>query len=183
MQNPDHFSVQNNKMAQKAPGKHFREGISLVKLMDMFPDDETAERWFVQTRWPTGVCCPSCGSLNVATVRTRKPQPYRCRDCRKHFSAKTGTLMQGSNLGFRVWAIAFYLMSTNIKGISSMKLHRDLDITQKTAWHLAHRIRETWRDNGGLFSGPTEIDETHVGGKDEEQARIEEAPCWPRHRW
>ena len=75
--------------------------------------------------------------------------------------------MQGSNLGFRVWAIAFYLMSTGIKGTSSLKLHRDLDITQKTAWHLAHRIRETWRDNGSrLFSGPVEVDETYIGGKE-----------------
>ena len=154
-------------MTQKAPGKSYRKGISLVKLMDMFPDDETAERWFVSTRWPTGVCCPSCGSVNVATVRTRKPQPYRCRDCRKCFSAKTGTLMQCSNLGFRVWAIAFYLLSTNIKGISSMKLHRELEITQKTAWHLAHRIRETWRDNSmAPFVGPVEADETYIGGKE-----------------
>ncbi len=74
--------------------------------------------------------------------------------------------MQNSNLGYQVWAIACYLMSTNLKGVSSMKLHRDLKITQKSAWHLAHRIRETWQDKNmdGIFGGPVEADETFVGG-------------------
>ena len=153
-------------MAQKAPGKHYRKGLSLIKVTGMSPDDETAEKWFVEQRWPNGVACFHCGSVNVAHVGTRKPQPYRCRDCRRHFSVRTGTLMQSSNLGFRVWAMAFYLMATGIKGTSSMKLHRDLDITQKTAWHLAHRIRETWQDQQGPFEGPVEVDETYIGGKE-----------------
>ena len=156
-------------MAHNAPGKHYRKGLSLVEVNRMFPDDETAERWFVETRWPTGVACPKCGSFNVQERPTRKPQPYRCRDCRKDFSVKTGTLMQASNLGYQVWALAFYLVSTGIKGTSSMKLHRDLGVTQKTAWHLAHRIRETWSEQGGpapMFSGPVEADETFMGGKE-----------------
>ena len=153
-------------MAKKGPGKHYRKGLSLVELTRMFPDDATAERWFIENRWPDGVCCLRCGSLNVQERPTRKPQPYRCRDCRKDFSAKTGTLMQGSNLGFQTWAIAVYLVTTGIKGQASMKLHRDLNITQKSAWHLAHRIRETWREDSGLFSGPVEVDETFIGGKE-----------------
>ena len=152
-------------MAQKAPGKAFRKGISLVELIRMFPDDKTAEAWFIQVRWPAGVCCPECGSLNVQERKTRKPQPFRCRDCRKDFSTKTGTLMEGSKLGFQKWAIAFYLSSTNLKGVSSMKLHRDLGITQKTAWFMMHRIRETWNDNNAPFAGPVEVDETYIGGK------------------
>ena len=153
-------------MAHKAPGKHYREGISLVELFQMFPDDATAEAWFVQVRWPEGVCCPKCGSLNVQERPTRKPQPYRCRDCRKDFSVRYDTLMHGSNLGLQVWAIAIYLMNTSLKGVSSMRLHRDLNITQKTAWHLAHRIRETWEDNAGPFAGPVEVDETYMGGRE-----------------
>ena len=86
---------------------------------------------------------------------------------RKDFSVKTGTLMQGSNLGFRVWAIAIYIYTTGIKGTSSMKLHRDLGITQKTAWHLAHRIREAWEEETvPTFSGPIEVDETYIGGRE-----------------
>ena len=152
-------------MAQKGPGKHFRKGLSLVKITRMFPDDAAAERWFIETRWPNGVHCLACGSNNIQERPTRKPQPYRCRDCRKDFSVKLGTLMEGSKLGFQVWAIAIYLLATNLKSVSSMKLHRDLNITQKSAWYLAQRIRETWRDNSGMFTGPVEADETYIGGK------------------
>ena len=152
-------------MSKSAPGKHFRKGMSLVEIMRMFPDDAAAEKWFVERRWPDGVTCPCCGSINVQTRPTRKPQPYRCRDCRKDFSTKTGTLMQGSKLGFQTWAVAIYLMATSLKSVSSMKLHRDLGVTQKTAWFLAQRIRETWTDNSSPFSGPVEADETYMGGK------------------
>ena len=131
----------------------------------MFPDDRTSEQWFTEQRWPDGAACPQCGSVNVHERPTRKPQPYRCRDCRKDFSVRTGTLMHGSNLGFQKWAIAIYLVTTNLKGVSSMKLHRDLKVTQKTAWYLAHRIRETWEDNALPFAGPVEVDETYIGGK------------------
>ena len=153
-------------MAHKAPGKHCRKGLSLIEAVRLFPDSATAEKWFVATRWPSGVACPACGSVNVQTRKSRKPQPYRCRDCRKDFSVRTGTLMQGSNLGFHVWGIAMYLLTTGLKGTASMKLHRDLGITQKSAWHLAHRIRETWADNQELFTGPVEVDETYIGGKE-----------------
>ncbi len=152
-------------MAQKAPGKHYRKGVTITQLITMFPNDEAAEQWFIKQRWPNGVKCPKCGSDNIQERATRKPQPYRCRSCRKDFSTKTGTLMQGSNLGFQKWAIAIYLMTTGIKGVSSMRLHRELGITQKSAWFMEHRIRETWEDNSPLFRGPVEVDETYIGGK------------------
>ena len=153
-------------MAHKAPGKHNRKGLSLIQLTEMFPDDESAEKWFAETRWPNGVCCPKCGSVSVQSRTTHPQMPYRCRDCRKFFSVKTGTVMQGSNLKYRKWAIAIYLMSTGIKGTASMKLHRDLGITQKAAWHLSHRIRESWSKQNDPFTGPVEVDETFVGGKE-----------------
>ena len=153
-------------MPQKAPGKSYRQGISILELTKLFPSEEKAEQWFIDSRWPQGVTCPFCDSDNIQGRRMRKPQPYRCRVCRKDFSVKTGTLMQGSNLGLQKWAIALYLLSTGLKGTSSMKLHRDLGITQKTAWHLAHRIRETWSSESIMFSGPIEVDETYIGGVD-----------------
>ena len=131
-------------MNRKGPGKNYRNGISLVRLMQMFPDDETAAAWFVKQRWPEGIRCAYCESDNVQDGTTHPTMPYRCRSCRKFFSVKTGTVMQSSKLGCQVWALAIYLMTTGLKGTSSMKLHRDLNVTQKTAWHLAHRIRETW---------------------------------------
>ncbi|MYE00717.1 MAG: IS1595 family transposase [Alphaproteobacteria bacterium] len=152
-------------MARNAPGKHHRKGLSIVELMDLFPNDEEAERWFTKTRWPEGVRCPKCGCDNIQERATRKPQPYRCRGCRKDFSVKTDTLMHSSPLGFRIWVIAIFLATTNIKGIASMKQHRDLKVTQKTAWHLAHRIREAWNDEETMFAGPAESDSTFIGGK------------------
>ena len=153
-------------MAHKAPGKAFRQGLSIKELFRMFPDDETAERWFTEVRWSDGVRCPKCDSDNIQERGTRKPQPYRCRSCRKDFSVKTDTLMHNSPLGCQTWAIAIYLMTTGLKGVSSMKLHRDLEVTQKTAWHLAMRIRETFEDDEVAFAGPVEVDETYMGGKE-----------------
>jgi len=154
-------------VATNAPGMHFRKGISLIQLFQMFPDDETAEVWFIHIRWPDGMACPHCGSVNVNEKNAHKTMPYRCRDCDKRFSTKTGTVMACSNLGYQIWAIAAYLFSTNLKGTSSRKVHRDLDITQKTAWYLMHRIRESLSvEEQILFEGPVEVDETYIGGKE-----------------
>ncbi len=154
-------------MPKKGPGRCDRRGISWIELFELFPDEEAAERWWIASRWPNGVACPSCGSLDIQTRRTKKPQPYRCRSCRYDFSPKTGSLMQGSPLPYRTWVIAIYILTTGIKGTSSMKLHRDLKVSQKTAWFLAHRIRETWNKSNRMkpFDGPVEIDETYVGGR------------------
>ena len=152
-------------MARSAPGKHFRKGLSLVEINQMFPDDDTAREWIERIRWPGGPRCPYCESDNIQHPVTHKTMTHRCRSCRKWFSVRTGTVMQSSKLGCQVWVLAVYLLNTGLKGQASMKLHRDLGITQKTAWHLAHRIRESWDTNGGLFAGPAEADETYIGGK------------------
>ena len=152
----------------KAPGKAHREALSVVEIMRMFPDNETAEAWFAKHRWPDGVYCPACGSDNVQVGAASKTQPYRCRErkCRRRFSVKTGTVMQSSNLDYQIWAIASYLCLTDLKGVSSMKLHRDLNITQKSAWHLAHRLRKAFEPGKTvLCAGPVEADETYIGGK------------------
>ena len=153
-------------MATKAPGKHYRTGLTLAEAIRYFDDEETVEKLFLDARWPNGIACTTCGSLNVKSRESRKPAPFRCNDCRNDFSVKTGTVMQGSNLPLSEWALASYLLSTNLKGVSSMKLHRNLGITQKSAWHLAHRIRKGWETPKGLFAGPIEVDETYIGGKE-----------------
>ena len=153
--------------AHTAPGKSDREGISLVKLMRMFPNDDAARRWFEKQIWPHGPHCPKCGSFNVQSNIKHKTMTHRCRDCdgRPMFSLKTGNMMEGSKLGYQTWAISVWLVATNLKGVSSMKLHRDLEITQKSAWHLAHRLRKAFECGNPLFSGPVEFDETYIGGK------------------
>ncbi len=151
---------------KRAPGKEFRKGIS--QFISEYPTDEAAEQWFIRNRWPNGICCPKCGSVNVQTG-CKHAMPYRCREkaCgRPRFSTKTGTVMEGSKLGYQDWLIAMFLLTTSLKSVSSMKLHRDLGITQKSAWFLAHRLRDAFSQNGGAsFSGPVEVDETYMGGK------------------
>lgn len=155
-------------MGQKAPGKAYRQGLSIKELFRQFPDDETAEQWFIAKRWPDGPRCPYCDFDKVQHPIAHKSMTHRCQSngCRKRFSAKTGTIMESSKLGYQTWAVAIYLFVTNLKGVSSMKMHRDLDVTQKTAWHLAHRIREAWTEKGVAFTGPVEVDETYMGGKE-----------------
>ena len=135
--------------------------------MRMFPDNETAEQWFIQQRWPDGVCCPACGSVNVQTGAKHPTMPFRCREkeCGKLFSTKTGTVMEGSKIGYQDWIIATFQMMTSLKSVSSMKLHRDLGITQKSAWFLTHRLRAALSQGKTQFNGPVEVDETYFGGK------------------
>ena len=154
-------------MAKKAPCKAQHEGMSLPELFRMFPDDDAAQAWLEDQRWGGEPWCPHCGSFNVRR-NNHKSMPWRCaeKECRKRFSVRVATPLQGSPLGYQTWVVAIYLLTTSLKGQSSMKLHRDLNITQKTAWFLAHRIRKTFADyDGGDFIGPVEVDETYFGGK------------------
>ena len=138
-------------MAKQGPGRTHRVSISLMKLVDMFPDEGTAQTWFEGHVWAAGRYCPRCGSVNTHECSHPK-MPYRCRDCRKYFSVKTGTPLEGSPISLRKWVFAIYLETTSLKGLSSMKLHRDIEVTQKTAWYMLMRIRESWAgENGCTF--------------------------------
>lgn len=152
-----------------APGRSYREGISLPELFRMFPDDETAERWFEEQRWGQSgqpSCCPMCGSVDKqSVVPSRRPLPYYCGECRSAYSVKTGSIMHRSKIPMQKWIIAIYLWSVSVKSVSSMRLHRDLGITQKSAYFMAQRIREAWEMPIDNMSGPVEVDETFIGGK------------------
>ena len=92
--------------------------------------------------------------------------PYWCSDCRSYFSVRTGTALERSKVPLRKWAFAIYLELTSLKSVSSMKLHRDIGVTQSTAWFMLHRIREAWtQDPHARLAGPVEVDETYIGGK------------------
>ena len=133
----------------------------------MFPDEQAAVAWFEQLVWNGHRCCGHCGSLETRPVPNQKPMPYWCADCRSYFSVRTGTALERSKVPMRKWAFAIYLEITSLKSVSSMKLHRDIGVTQSTAWFMLHRIRESWdQQNGHAFAGPVEVDETYVGGKE-----------------
>ena len=133
----------------------------------MFPDEASAVAWFERTIWFDGRCCGHCGCLNTKPVPNAKPMPYWCPDCRKYFSVRTGTPMARSNIKLRKWVIAIYLCLTSLKSVSSMKLHRDIGVSQPAAWFMLHRIREAWAlQPQGAFVGPVEADETFVGGRE-----------------
>ena len=153
-------------MGHEAPGKSHRRGISVIELAEMFPTEEAATDWFVAQRWPESRPCPRCGFGETMIVANSRPMPFRCKKCWKFFSVRTGTVLERSKVSLKKWAYAVYLCTTSLKGVSSMKLHRDLGVTQKTAWFMAHRIREALTTPGGMFSGPVEVDESYFGGKE-----------------
>ena len=152
-------------MTKDAPGQAHRKGLSLIQVTRKFSTEGKATQWFISRRWPDGIRCAWCVS-DAISPRKHRSMAFHCRTCRKDFSVKTNSILHGSKIPLSKWAIAFYLYSTNLKGVSSMKLHRDLDITQKSAWHMAHRIREAFDNELFKFDGPVEVDEPYIGGKE-----------------
>ena len=153
-------------MAFVAPGRSHRDGISIIELAQRFPDEDSAREWFESVVWPIGRICPRCTGTDTYEG-THKGMKYRCRPCNKTFSVRTGTVLECSRLPLQKWVWAIYLEITSLKGVSSMKLHRDLRVTQKTAWFMLGRIRETLAPAlAEMFASETEVDETYVGGKE-----------------
>jgi len=137
----------------------------------IFNDEEAARAHFEAIRWPNGPVCPHCGVEGEATLvkgKSHRPGMYQCNACREPFSVKVGTVMESSHIPLHKWALGFHLMASSKKGMSAHQLHRMLGITYKSAWFMAHRIREAMDDKGA--SGPlggegktVEVDETFWG--------------------
>lgn len=145
------------------------ETISFYEFFRQFPDEEAVRSFFEHRRWPGGVRCAHCGDASISECKDQKPMAYRCKVCRKHFSVRTNTVLAEGKIGLHKWLMAIYTLHTARKGVSSIQMAKELGVTQKTAWHLGHRIREAMKSRGGLFSGEIEVDETYIGGKEKDK--------------
>lgn len=145
------------------------ESLSFHNVMQW--TDEQCRTFLVSKRWPDGIICPKCGSDKEPYTITRKTKTknvnktlYKCRECRKQFTATTGTIFEDSHVPLSKWFAAIYLMCASKKGVSAHQIHRMLGVAYRTAWFMCHRVREAMREDF-MLSGTIEADETYVGGR------------------
>ncbi len=141
---------------------------TLQEAILYFADPNNCREHLVARRWPNGVICPRCGSDKVAFLK--RYNRWQCNSkthASRQFTAKTGTIFEDSPLGLDKWLAAMWLLVTCKNGISSYEVSRDLGVSQKSAWHMMHRIRLATQNltTGGKLTGEVEIDETFIGQK------------------
>jgi transposase-like protein len=139
---------------------------SLLDVVKRFPDEKACREYLAESRWHGKPICPHCG-YSEKIYKMRDGALYACAKCRKQFTVKLGTMFEDSALSLQKWFMAIYLIMAHKKGISSVQLGKDIQVTQKTAWFILQRIRNAVRTNesGKSLNGIVEIDETFVGGK------------------
>jgi transposase-like protein len=155
-----------------------------------FQDADKAREYLEALRWANGVTCPHCGSIGEhykLQGKATRPGVYKCRDCSDQFTVTVGTVFERSKIGLHIWLQAAYLMSTSKKGISAKQLERMLGVTYKTAWFMAHRIREAMTPaafNGPMGSGggAVEVDETYYGRRTNDSDQPVERRRGPGHK-
>lgn len=136
---------------------------TLQEAIRYFSQEGTCIEFVARMRWPNGASCPRCGSLEVSRLGTRFL--WQCKDCRKQFSVKVGTIFEDSPISLSKWLPAVWLIASAKNGISSYEVHRALGITQKTAWFMLHRVRLAMQTGQRKLTGEVEVDETFIGGK------------------
>ncbi len=139
--------------------------LSLFNLMSLYPTINSAIDYFISVRWSGKVECAKCHSDSKITPQ-KKHGDYWCGSCRSYFNVFTNTPLERNKIDARKWLFASYLLLTSRKGISSLQLSKELDITQTTAWYMMHRLRVACESNDTLLKGIVEIDETYIGGKE-----------------
>lgn len=137
---------------------------NLAELTQYFPDDQSCRKYLESQRWNDKPICPHC--QNDSVYKFADGKHYKCKSCRRKFTVLIGTVFEDTHIALRKWFIAIYIFTSHKKGISSCQLAKDLGITQKSAWHLLHRIRHAFGVNEvEMMQDEVEIDETYVGGK------------------
>lgn len=149
---------------------------SIMGLCRRFDTREKCINFLEGLRWPDGISCPRCQSDSISTISTRCK--HECNTCRYQFSVTAGTIFHRTHLPLQKWLVATLLIVNAKKGISAKQLERDLDVTYKTAWYLAHRIRRAMKDSTVIrkMQGIIEVDDTYVGGKSHGGKRGRGAP-------
>ncbi|MGE0665792.1 MAG: IS1595 family transposase [Sphingomonadales bacterium] len=148
----------------------------------VYNDENAAREHLESIRWPDGPYCPHCGEVeNVHRLegKSHRPGLLYCRSCRGQFSVTVGTVFERSKISLCKWVLATHLLCASKKGMSAHQLHRMLGVTYKTAWFMAHRIREAMTSDVGPLGGGNKVveaDETYVGGKAKNRAHREPAP-------
>lgn len=139
---------------------------NLKELIVRFQDEDTCIKYLVQQRWGGNPVCPYCGATKYYNIENGKRFKCGNKECYKKYSVTVGTVMQATNIPLSTWLPAMYLIASHKKGISSCQLARDLGVTQKTAWFMLHRIRESLKEKGSaLLTNTVEVDEVYIGGK------------------
>ena len=139
--------------------------MDLITFLDRFPDQSACRVHLEAVRWPKGPECPKCGVVGDALRLPQREGYWHCRACRDQFKITHGAPMEGTHLPVRTWFGAIFLMSTSSKGVSAMVLSRRLNLGYKTAWFLAHRIRNLMPQDWKALRALVEVDETYLGGK------------------
>ena len=147
---------------------------SLYELMKVYDTEEKCEEYFIKQRWNDNVECPHCHNHNkiYRFAKGVYKGKFKCENCRKVFSAKTGTYMGESPIKYQKWLMALYLVTSHKKGISSLQLAKDIGVTQKTAWFMLQRIANVTNSSNDRVGGVVEVDEAYIGGKASNKHRI-----------
>ena len=144
--------------------KRMATTISVTKLLKYFSTEETCIAWLEQARWNGKPTCPHCQGQDSISLVQSKRFTYWHKNCRKHFTVKTGTVMHSSKTTTQNWIVALYYVLTARKGVSAMQLSKELGVQYRTAWYMLHRIREACAGGQFKLSRVVEVDETYIGG-------------------
>lgn len=137
---------------------------TLMDAIKHFASVANCFEYLIPIRWPNGITCPNCESMEYSFLSTRNL--WKCKACKKQFSLKQGTIMEDSPLGYDKWMCAIWMIANDKNGVSSYEVHRGIGVTQKSAWFLLHRIRLAMKTGSFLkMAGTIECDETFIGGK------------------